>query len=273
MEFNGLTGSVEPATTTVEENNVPGPSETPSESPNVLENTVSSPPAASENISPVENLTNDSVKSEKPARSNKQKAADKGSAEMLERLRNAYSKEFSNIPNAPKAKAADGRKLFYTPEAERNATIESILQEEKSKLSGNKSGANKLSANKPGANSIPTDAVERLMQGLEMAMDAARELKKNSTRKNRNNVPAYNMGNSVRNSMGNSMGNYAGNSVYPLANNNSTRKSNKKRSSMNSSYLNSSNLENKFENAKGSSNMNMNSNMNTKKGKITPLNF
>jgi hypothetical protein len=264
MEFNGLTGSVEPATTTVEENNVPGPSETPSESSPVLENTVSSPPADSENISPVENLTNNSVKSEKPARSNKQKAADKGSAEMLERLRNAYSKEFSNIPNAPKAKAADGRKLFYTPEAERNATIESILQEEKSKLSGNKVS---MSANKPGANSIPTDAVERLMQGLEMAMNAARELKKNSTRKNRTNVPAYNMGNSV--------GNSVGSSVYPLANNNSTRKSNKKkRSSMNSSYLNSS-LEDRFESAKGSSNMNMNvnANVNPKKNKNMPLNF
>ena len=160
--------------------------------------------AVLENENPTPQTSNETMKvAESPAakgRSAKQQEADEGAAEMLERMRNLYSKEFADIPEKkrPKPPAWAARAAMYKNGQEREDYIENLIRNSRNSLMAkNSSGSNTNMGNNTGA------LVEQLMNALETATKVARQLK-NTTRKGKSGRSSVMTNNSGMNALGNS---------------------------------------------------------------------
>ena len=160
-----------------------------------------------ENENPTPQTSNETTEvAESPAakgRSAKQQEADEGAAEMLERMRNLYSKEFADIPEKkrPKPPAWAARAAMYKNGQEREEYIQNLIRNSRNSLMAKTSSDynNSLGNN--------TDMLmQQLMTALETATKVARQLK-NTTRRGksgRSSVMKSNSGMSGLNALGNS---------------------------------------------------------------------
>ena len=163
--------------------------------------------AVLENENPSPQTSNETTEvAESPAakgRSAKQQEADEGAAEMLERMRNLYSKEFADIPEKkrPKPPAWAARAAMYKNGQEREDYIQNLIRNSRNSLMAKTSSG---SNNSLGDN---TDMLmQQLMTALETATKVARQLK-NTTRRGksgRNSLMKNNSGMNSLNALGNS---------------------------------------------------------------------
>ena len=160
--------------------------------------------AVLENENPTPQTSNETPEvAESPAakgRSAKQQEADEGAAEMLERMRNLYSKEFADIPEKkrPKPPAWAARAAMYKNGQEREDYIQNLIRNSRNSLMAKTSSG---SNNNMGNN---TDTlVEQLMNALDTATKVARQLK-NTTRRGKSGRSSVMKSNSGMNALGNS---------------------------------------------------------------------
>jgi hypothetical protein len=137
-------------------------------------------------------------------RSNKQRKSDQNAAEMLERMRNMWNREFADIPekSRPKPPSWGARAAMYKTGAEQEEYLQNLIRESRNSLMAkNSSDYNR------GLGNNTEILVEQLVSGLDNLTKIARQLK-NVTRKGKSgraNNSSMNMGNSNSSmNMGNS---------------------------------------------------------------------
>ena len=194
-----------------------------------------------ENTQP--NLDNNEQTSiaESPAakgRSQKQKEADNGAADILERMRNLYSREFADIPEKkrPKPPAWAARAALYKDGEEREEYIQNMLRNARNSLMA------KSSADYNNSLGNNTDIlIEQLVSALDTASKVARQLK-NVTRKGKRvsgRSMASRMNTSNMNNSNNMNSLAENNGMNPVAENNSMNSNNE--NNMNNMFNNNNN--------------------------------
>jgi hypothetical protein len=153
---NSMAPSNEP-TTTVEEVVLENKNKTPS---NNEETTVAKSPAAK-------------------GRSNKQRKSDENAAEMLQRMRNMWSREFADVPekSRPKPPSWAARAAMYKTGVEQEEYLQNLIRESRNSLMAKNS-----SDYNAGLGNNTEMLVEQLITGLDNVTKIARQLK-NVTRK------------------------------------------------------------------------------------------
>jgi hypothetical protein len=161
--------------------NVSPPPVSENESP--LMNTVASNSSSYNDANSFENMNSPVINSEnsmnqptttrtKQIRSEKQKEADAGQAKMLERLRNMYDEEFSDVPlkSRPKAKAWVARAAYYKPtEEERENYISKMMKADRDALHTGKT------INSSNIESMGKGSVKSMVNELRGSIDSAVE--------------------------------------------------------------------------------------------------
>lgn len=143
-------------------------------------------------------------------RSNKQRKSDENAAEMLQRMRNMWSREFADVPekSRPKPPSWAARAAMYKTGAEQEEYLQNLIRESRNSLMAK----NSSDYNRGLGNNAET-LVEQLVTGLDNLSKIARQLK-NVTRKGKSvraNNSGMNMGNS--NSGMNMKNNYSRNTT------------------------------------------------------------
>ena len=176
-----------------------------------------------ENTKPNSDNNEQNSIAESPAakgRSQKQKEADDGAADILERMRNLYSREFADIPEKkrPKPPAWAARAALYKEGEDREEYIQNMLRNARNSLIAKSSSDYN--------NSLGNNAdmlIEQLVSALDTASKVARQLK-NVTRKGKR-VSGRSMANNATSrmntrNMNNSNMNMENNSMNVLGENN-----------------------------------------------------
>ena len=128
-------------------------------------------------------------------RSNKQRKSDENAAQMLQRMRNMWNREFADVPekSRPKPPSWAARAAMYKTGEEQEEYLQNLIRESRNSLMAkNSSDYNR------GLGNNTEILVEQLVNGLDNLTKIARQLK-NVTRKGKSvraNNSSMNMGNS-----------------------------------------------------------------------------
>ena len=187
-------------------------------------------------------------------RSNKQQKSDEKAAEMLQRMRNMWSREFADIPerSRPKPPSWAARAAMYKTGEEQEEYLQNLIRESRNSLMAkNSSDYNKSLGNNTEM------LVEQLVSGLDNLTKIARQLK-NVTRKGK----SARVNNSGMNS---NLGRNSNRNVNMGANNSSTNMNMGANNSSTNATMGTNNygMNNSFNNS--------NSNNNTLTPRVSPL--
>lgn len=216
MESSGLTGS--PAPNSDDGLSPQNENDASVEMPTTSLADTSSPKEEtilSNEASPVESITNESESVAKtPAatgRSEKQKEADEGAADILKRMRGLWETEFTDIPanKRPKPPAWAARAALYKSPKEREDYIQDLIRNTRNSLMSKTSGLNNA-----GLGNNSDILMGQLMTALETAVRVARQLK--HTRKQRK-VVNMNANANVNTNVNTNVNSYATENTDPFA--------------------------------------------------------